>query len=150
MHRLIRTTSDHPDFQNLVQRLDRELWDRYEEAQAQYAVHNNIEKNATVLVAYAGAMPVGCGCFKRYDISTAEIKRMFVDPDHRGKGIAFRIVEDLCAWAKEEGFTKVILETGIKQPEAIRLYQKSGFEVIENYPPYTDMELSVCMERKLR
>jgi putative acetyltransferase len=149
MHRFIRTTSDHPDFQNLVQRLDRELWDRYPEAQAQYAVHNSIERNATVVVAYANALPVGCGCFKQHAASTAEIKRMFVDPDHRGKGIAFRIVEDLCAWAKEVGFTKVILETGIKQPEAIRLYQKAGFEVTEKYPPYKDMELSVCMERKL-
>jgi GNAT superfamily N-acetyltransferase len=150
MLHLIRTTSDNTDFQNLVKRLDKELWERYDQAQAAYAVHNKIERNSTVVVGYWHKAPVGCGCFKALDDSTAEIKRMFVAPEERSKGIASGILKELCIWADQAGFKRVILETGIKQPEAIRLYTKAGFEVIANYPPYIGMEYSVCMEKRLR
>ncbi|MFZ6010045.1 MAG: GNAT family N-acetyltransferase [Bacteroidota bacterium] len=149
MIRLIRTSSDHGDFTNLVRRLDAELWERYEELQAQYARHNKVEKNNTVVLAYADNLPSGCGCFKKYNDDTVEVKRMFVAHDHRGKGIAGLILKELECWAKELGYSKVILETGLKQPEAIGLYKKAGFVVTENYEPYVNMKESVCMQKFL-
>ena len=149
MFKIIRTTSDAPAFNELVQQLDLELWQRYPEVQGAYAPHNKIEKNNTVVVAFSGIEPVGCGCFKEHTEAVAEIKRMFVKREFRGKGIAANILSALCLWAHELGFKKAILETGLKQPEAISLYKKAGFELIPNYPPYTAMEQSVCMEKDL-
>lgn len=60
---------------------------------------------------------------------------MFVKKEFRGKGIAANILPALCSWARELGYKKVVLETGLKQPEAISLYKKAGFELIPNYPP---------------
>jgi GNAT superfamily N-acetyltransferase len=99
-------------------------------------------------VAYHNNEPIGCGCFKTYADGSAEIKRMFVDAGERNRGVASEILKELCKWAAEEGFERVILETGLKQPEAIRLYTKGGFKVIPNYPPYVGMEQSVCMEKR--
>jgi putative acetyltransferase len=149
MHEIVRTTSNNDDFQHLVKLLDLELRHRYEELQAQYDKHNKIEKNETVVLVYSGAIPVGCGCFKQHDNVSAEIKRMYVSPEERRHGIAYNIVNELCSWAKEYGFRKMILETGKKQPEAIRLYEKSGFYRIDNYAPYVGMEQSVCMAKEL-
>ena len=75
---------------------------------------------------------------------------MFVLPEYRGRGIASAVLSELEAWARELGYTRCILETGKKQPEAIRLYQKSGYTIIPNYGPYEQVENSVCMEKALR
>jgi putative acetyltransferase len=147
--KIVRTNSDNADFQHLVKSLDHELWQRYEELQAQYDIHNKIEKNETVVLVYSETIPVACGCFKQYDNVSVEIKRMYVSPEERGLGIAYGIVNELCKWATEQGFRKVILETGKKQPEAIRLYEKFGFYRTDNYAPYQGMEQSVCMAKEL-
>ena len=144
-----RTTSDNYDFSILIANLDAELLDRYPETQSKYAPHNKIENNNTVVVAYSGVNPVGCGCFKKYSEDTVEIKRMYVLPGYRGKQIALHILQELESWAKEHGFTRAILETGIRQPEAIGLYKKAGYSTIENYGPYVEMPLSICMQKLL-
>lgn len=149
MLKIIRTTSDHPDFRSLVILLDQDLLQRYQDVQAEYDKHNKIEQNNTVVVAYWSEMPVGCGCFKPFGGDTVEIKRMFVKSELRGKGIATKILAALCTWAYELQFRKAVLETAARQPEAIHLYKKAGFEVIPNYPPYTTMELSMCMQKHL-
>jgi len=148
--KIIRTTSDNPDFQELVKLLDSELWIRYPEEQSQYEPFNKIEKNQTVVIAYDSEKPAGCGCLKKIDKDTGEIKRMFVRPVHRGKGIGYAIMDDLEKWAKELCYAKVILETGPNQPEAIALYRKSGYHVTENYGPYIGMERSICMRKFLQ
>jgi putative acetyltransferase len=149
MLRLLRVTSDHKDFQDLVRQLDQELWVRYGEAQGQYTSHNFVEQNRTVIVAYWDNRPSGCGCFKAFDSNTAELKRMFVNAQVRGKGIASAIVQELSAWALQSGFSRLILELGNNQPEALCLYKKSGFSVVDNYPPYVGMPLSICMAKTL-
>jgi putative acetyltransferase len=78
-----------------------------------------------------------------------EIKRMYVLPDRRGHGIASTILNELELWTVELNFKKCLLETGIKQPEAIRLYQKNGYLVIRNYGPYENVESSICFMKKL-
>jgi len=86
---------------------------------------------------------------KAYSSDTMEVKRMFVRESHRSKGIASGILHALELWSIELGYKKCILETGKKQPEAIRLYQKNQYRIIPNYGPYENVENSVCFEKKL-
>lgn len=147
MASLVRSETVHPDFKTLVAQLDKELWDRYPDIQAQYAPNNKVENIRTAIIAYHGNKPVGIGCFRPIDEKTTEIKRMFVLPEYRGKGIAASILGALEAWAKELSFTRTVLESGDRQPEALHLYEKSGYKIIENYGPYAGMNTSVCMEK---
>jgi len=133
----------------LIARLDKDLLNRYESAQKNYDEQNKIEQIDTVLIIYDNDRPIGCGCFKRFDNDTAEIKRMFIESDYRGKGISKIVLKELENWAVVLGFSKLVLETGIKQPEAIGLYENFGFTRIENYGKYADLSNSVCFEKIL-
>ena len=149
MMRLKRTDSSNEDFKLLIQDLDNDLLSRYEERQAAYDQYNIIENNPHVLVAYTDDVPVGCGCFKAFDDQSVEIKRMYVKPEYRRRGIAGLILDALEKWAAELHVAAAVLETGNKQTEAIRLYKKSGYIVIENYGPYRNMPESICMRKSL-
>lgn len=149
MLHLIRTTSDHPDFRALVQFLDHDLAVRDGADHAFYAQFNKIDAIRHAVVAYLHDEPVGCGAFKPYVDEQVEIKRMFVQPAHRGQGVAPALLAELEAWAGELGYRSCVLETGQKQPEAIRLYEKSGYHRIPNYGQYVGVENSVCMEKAL-
>jgi putative acetyltransferase len=146
---LSRTDSSHPSFQYLIGLLDRDLQERYGDLQSEYDRYNAINNIDTVVIAYRDEAPVGCGCFKKLDEDTAEIKRMFVKPEERGRGIASRLLVELELWAKESGFVYTMLETGTGQPEAIALYQKLGYTIIPNYAQYSGMEGSVCFSKEL-
>ncbi|MEO6686566.1 MAG: GNAT family N-acetyltransferase, partial [Dyadobacter sp.] len=91
----------------------------------------------------------GCGCFKIFNDKTVEIKRMFIKENQRGKGIASSLLAELEKWAKELGYEEAVLETGKGQPNAIKLYQKYGYKIIENYNQYDDLEISVCLKKSL-
>ena len=147
MTKLVRTNSDNADFRELVALLDADLAIRDGAEHAFYMQFNKIDKIRCVIVAYEDEKAVGCGAFKDYKKETAEIKRMFVREDERGRGIAGLILTELETWARECGFSECVLETGVKQPEAIRLYQKSGYETIPNYGQYLNVENSVCMKK---
>jgi putative acetyltransferase len=149
MNQIIRTQSSNPDFQALVKELDKDLFERYPEIQSQYVGLNKVESINTIVIAYFDSQPVGCGCFKTFDPESVEIKRMFVKKDYRGKGISKLILNELETWAKELGFKKSILETGFGQPEAIGLYEKSGYKKVQNFGPYTNMSNSVCFGKSL-
>jgi GNAT superfamily N-acetyltransferase len=84
-------------------------------------------------VVYAAGQPIGCGGFKRLDARTAEIKRMYVAPEARGRGLGRRILERLEGGARAAGYTSVRLDTGDKQPEALRLYRSAGYREIPDY-----------------
>ena len=92
---------------------------------------------------------MGCGAFREKEHGITEIKRMYVHPDHRKKGIASAVLAALEIWAKEIGYTYTILETGKNQLEAISLYQKLNYTITPNYPPYEKMDNSVCMKKTL-
>lgn len=147
---LRRTTSEDAEFRSLVVQLDADLAVRNGEEQSFFAAFNTLTTIREVVVCHEGGTPVGCGAFKEYGSGVAEIKRMFVLPSHRGRGIAGQVLRELEAWADECGFHTCILETGKKQPEAIRLYEKSGYHRIANYGQYAEVESSVCMEKHLR
>ena len=148
--KLVRTDSENADFRELVRLLDEELAIRDGAEHSFYAQFNKIDKIRHAVVAYEDETAVGCGAFKEYESGIAEIKRMFVRPESRGRGIAGKILSELENWAKELKFSECILETGWKQPEAIRLYQKSGYEIIPNYGQYAGVENSVCMRKTIR
>src|SRR6187402_685018 len=144
-----RTTSENIDFQKLVVLLDEVLRSRDGEDHAFYAQHNTLDKINHIVVCYEGAVAIGCGAFKEFDSDTVEIKRMFVHPDYRGKGIASAVLKELEIWASEFNYTNYVLETGKNNPEAISLYQKNGYEIIPNYGQYENVDTSVCLKKNL-
>lgn len=146
---IIRTDSSNKDFILLVKELDEDLAIRDGEEHAFYDQFNKITNIKNVVVAYENDEPVGCGAFKPFNEEAVEIKRMYVPPALRGKGIASFILNSLEAWAKENGYKKSILETGLKQPEAIALYKKNGYIQILNFGQYAGVENSVCFEKIL-
>lgn len=146
---LKRTSNTDPDFKYLVTLLDEYLLVLNGEEQSNYAPHNKLDYLDTVIVAYYNDQPVGCGCFKKFDNDTVEIKRMFIKDDQRGKGIASRILNELELWAKETGFKFTVLETLKTNSEAVNLYKKRGYSVINNYGPYITLTNSVCMQKSL-
>ena len=150
MIRITRTDSENQDFINLVKDLDAEMAIRDGEDHSFYAQFNKIDTIKYALVAYDNGRPVGCGAIKEYAPGTVEIKRMYTSTDSRGKGIAGRILSELEAWADELGYETCILETGRRLPEAVRLYQKNGYNLIPNYGQYAQIEDSVCFEKRLR
>lgn len=147
MYKLKRTNSDDIDFQKLVEELDKDLAIRDGEEHSFYAQFNKISTIKYVVVLYENEMAIGCGAIKEYEENVMEIKRMFVPLEKRGNGIASIILKELENWTKDLGFNKCILETGIKQPEAISLYKKNDFVLIKNYGQYTEIENSVCFEK---
>jgi putative acetyltransferase len=150
MIKTIRTDSDNRDFIGLVKFLDADLAERDGTDHAFYAQFNKIAKIKHVVVAYENGKPMGCGALKEYDPGTAEIKRMYTPPDRRGKGIASIVLAELEIWAKELSYTKCILETGKRQPEAIGLYKKNGYRSIPNFGQYIGIENSLCFEKEIR
>jgi GNAT superfamily N-acetyltransferase len=101
------------------------------------------------LVGYVDRKPVACGGVCRYDERTAELRRMYVAPDARGRGLSRRMLAALEEEARGLGYTVVRLETGERQPEAIGLYSAAGYGRIPRYGPYVDDERSVCFEKRL-
>ncbi|UOK42911.1 MULTISPECIES: GNAT family N-acetyltransferase [Flavobacterium] len=145
---LLRTTSENQDFKYLTQLFDTYLIDIDGDEKDFFAQYNQIYfENA--IVCYENNIPVGCGALKPYDLQTGEIKRMFVHPDHRNKGVAMAVLQELEVWAKELHFTSCILETSFKLENAIALYKKVGYHQIPNYGQYVGVESSVCMRKDL-
>ena len=150
MLKILRTNSDNHDFIELVKLLDIDLATRDGNDHSFYAQFNKIDKLKFVVVAYENEQPVGCGAIKEYDSTTMEVKRMYVPPEQRGKGIAMTVLSALEQWASELSYIKCLLETGKRQPEAIALYKKNGYVVIPNYGQYTGVENSLCFEKVLQ
>ena len=149
MIRLIRTNSVNKDFIRLIKDLDAYLAVSDGEEHSFYAQFNKVDLIKHVVLASYNEIIIACGAIKQYDPKTMEIKRMFTSSDYRGKGIAGLILIELQNWTKEMGFENCILETGKRQREAIRLYKKSGYEVITNYGQYAGMEDSICFMKKV-
>jgi len=101
------------------------------------------------VVGYIDATPVAMGGLRRIDPTTVEIKRMYVVPDHRGRGLSRTVLAHLEDLARALGAQRVVLETGVKQPEAMRLYETSGYERIEGFGHYCGQELSVSYGKSL-
>ncbi len=149
MQIVIQTSSNNPDFKYLTALFDEYLIDIDGDEKDFFAQYNQIYLE-NVIVCYENKTPVGCGAFKVIDSKTVEIKRMFVHPDFRGKGVANQILNELEIWARELEYSEAILETSIKLENAIALYNKSAYSKIENYGQYIGVESSVCMKKVLK
>ena len=146
---LFRTDSAHPAYRELVALLDADLKIRDGDDHAFFAQYNKSDDIRNVVLFFNDNIALGCGAFKFFAPGTVEIKRMFVRPEHRGQRIASQILTELELWASELKYIECVLETGIKQPEAIALYQKSGYTRIPNYGQYENVATSVCMTKIL-
>ena len=145
-----RNTAKDPHFVALVKELDAELAVRDGKDYPFYSQFNGTDVIPCAVVAYFNGEPVGCGAIKAYDKESMEVKRMYVKPAYRGKGVASAVLHELEQWAREQDVIKCVLETGKRQHEAIRLYNKRGYVVIPNYGPYAGVENSVCFQKTLK
>ena len=102
------------------------------------------------LVGFIGSEPVASGGFRRHEDGVAEIKRMYVVEDHRGIGLARRMLAELESRAADAGYVRTVLVTGLAQPEAISLYRSSGYIAIEPFGVYKDSDLVRCFGKDLQ
>jgi GNAT superfamily N-acetyltransferase len=101
------------------------------------------------LVAYVDDVAVGCGGVRRHARGIGELKRMYVTPAARRTGVARQLLDRLEQHAVALGYSRLRLETGVRQPEAIALYESSGYNPIEPYGHYRNAPLSRCFEKRL-
>lgn len=106
-------------------------------------------------VGYLDGAPAATGAWRRSGVAalgtsvTAEVKRMYVAPAARGRGLARRMLEHLERSVREHGFEAVVLETGLAQPEAIGLYESSGYVPVPSFGYYREAPLSRCFGKRL-
>ncbi|MBX3110515.1 MAG: GNAT family N-acetyltransferase [Fimbriimonadaceae bacterium] len=147
---VLRTDRDDDRLPALVAGLDRMLRELDgEELHGTLSVYNRLEEGAQVVVVEVDGVPVGCGAMRERGDATAEVKRMFVIPSARGRGVGQAILTELETWATELGHQYLLLETSADLADAIRLYLRFGFVRVPNYPPYDTIEHSVCFRKRI-
>ncbi|GGG58242.1 GNAT family N-acetyltransferase [Paenibacillus radicis (ex Gao et al. 2016)] len=138
------------DLRGLIAKLDNYLFALYPTDEVHGVELENAEAERVIFVgAYLGKAAVGCGAYRPFDERSCELKRIFVDPAYRNKGIASRILSFLEQEIKHAGYHSILLETGLVQPESIALYKKFGFVEIERFGPYIHCSSSYCMGKTL-
>jgi GNAT superfamily N-acetyltransferase len=138
--------------QTLIARLNAELTERYpdpEDRHFELADAQVGEGRGVFLVAMLDGEAVGCGALRRLDDVTGELKRMYVAPDARGRGVGRRLLAELERHASGLGLRRLVLETGVRQHEAVGLYESAGFVRIQCFGEYADSPASVCLEKLL-
>jgi GNAT superfamily N-acetyltransferase len=144
-----------PDALALIARLDAEIDERYPESSANFFrldPDDVVPGRGAFVIARVAGTAIACGGIRLVDgmsPSSAEVKRMFVEPAARGRRIAGRVLDVLMARARGLGARRLVLETGPRQPEALALYERAGFTRIEPFGGYVGAPLSVCMARDL-
>jgi len=136
----------------LIEALNAELSSRYPEPGANHFRLDPDEVadgQGVFLIASSAGTPVGCGAVRRIEARTGEIKRMYVSPDARGRGIGRAVLAALEAEARALGIARLVLETGLRQGEALALYESAGFSRIPPFGEYVNSPLSVCMAKDL-
>jgi putative acetyltransferase len=146
---IVRTSSEDPALVPLIAALDAELRTMYGQAQDTYDGMNKLPADCAVVIAKADRLAIACGAYRPINSERAEVKRMFVAPDHRGRGHSRSVLAELERWAKERGFSELVLETGTLQAAAIALYQNAGYARIPNFGAYENMPLSLCFAKNL-
>ena len=147
-----RTNAANKDFIELVRQLDAYLTIKDGDEHGFYDQYNQLDDIKYVILAYQNGQAVGCGAIKAFSErgKKMEVKRMFTMPEYRNQGIASAILAALEKWASDLACAKCILETGLRQTEAVQFYKRNGYQVIPNYGQYVGVENSVCFEKDLR
>lgn len=149
MLRLIRTDSRDADFKTLVSELDDYLKITDGDEHDFYNQFNSIENLENVVIAYWDKCLVGCGALKKFDDKSIEVKRMFTKERFRRKRFAANILGALESLAAELDYEHVILETGLRQKEAVEFYKNLGYRIIPNYGQYSNMANSLCFKKRI-
>lgn len=141
--------ADDPRILGLVRDLDADLAARYPDEPCTGGSH--IHPGIRFLLAEVSGRPVGCCAVQPFPVpdTAAELKRMYVTPQARGRGVAARLLSEAERTAAALGHTEMRLETAVHQPEAIALYIRAGYVLIANYAPYEHKRLSRCYARPL-
>jgi len=146
---ITRESPESPDARRLIGELDAILTPLYPaESRHGYAVEKLVREGVHFFVLRVEGEPAACGGIQFYD-GWGELKRMYVRPALRGRGLGRAILVHLEIHARDAGCRVLRLETGIHQPEAIGLYQSVGFKRIPPFPPYRDDPLSLFFEKRL-
>lgn len=134
----------------LLAELTADLSERYaDDGGGAFLPGDVLTPGSTFMIAWVGEVAVGCGALRQMTDDIGEIKRMYVRPDYRGRGLAGRLLTALEQFAAQRGYRAVWLETGTKQPEAMHLYEKSGYHRIDCFGAHVDDPYSVCYEKLL-
>ena len=149
--RLVEVHYDHKDFIKLCGELDSYLNMAIggEDKREKYKKYNHLDTMDYVVLAYVGDKAIGCAALRRYSDTEIEVKRVFLQDAYRGRNIGGMLLQNLIDKAKELGFARMILETGLFLDASVRLYRRFGFERIPNYGDYQNMEESYCMGREI-
>ncbi|HEU0293520.1 MAG TPA: GNAT family N-acetyltransferase [Anaerolineales bacterium] len=141
---------DTPDAQILIAELEAQLEPYYPKTSRHgYSVEKLIQQGVAFFVTRQDDIPAGCGGIQFFGSEYGEIKRMFVRPQYRGLGLARLMLNHLEAYASEHGIPVLRLETGIHQKDAIRLYEKAGFQSIPPFGGYIEDPLSRFFEKRI-
>jgi putative acetyltransferase len=146
----LTVTTDDPNGEvatRLIHDLCSELSVRYGTPPSPFSPAEAFAPRTALVVARLDGQPIGCGALRRIDEATAEVKRMYVAPHGRRRGIARRILHALEELAEGFNYRAIRLETGLEQPEAIGLYESSGYHRIAAYGHHVGDSLSVCFEK---
>ena len=138
------------DARALVRALDQDMRDRYPPEACHLTSVEDLAEEAVFFMVRDGKQAIACAAMRPLDApGVMEIKRMFVDEHHRGRGIAMALMDRIEREAITRGASCLMLETGEKQPEAISLYKRLGFSLRGPYADYPDHPLSTFMEKRL-
>jgi GNAT superfamily N-acetyltransferase len=136
--RLAPAAWDDADVRRLTAAQQAELRARYEGGQEPGTPPSAADVAVVLVARDAGGEAVGCGALRPLGDGVAEIKRMYVVPAARGRGLSKLLLAGLEAAARDRGWTTLRLETGPRQPEAIALYEGAGYRPIAAFGPYAD------------
>jgi putative acetyltransferase len=142
----------HAEVAPLVRDLTAELFERYDgedDGTGNFRPEDVLVPGAGFFVGRVGGVAVACGAFKPLSPGIAELKRFFVAPAHRGRGYGALLLAELERRAAAAGYHTIRLETGTRQPESIRLYERAGYRQIPNFDPHVHSVWSVCYEKSL-
>lgn len=147
---LRQVSFNHPDSVALRSEQRAEIERRYGNPDSEPGPAPTSDDIAAFVVAYDDkGTAIGCAGLRERDASEAEIKRMFVLPAHRGTGVSTALLGELEQFGRERGYTRLVLETGTEQPDAVRFYEREGFTRIPNFGYYVGSAHSLCYEKVL-
>ena len=126
-----------------------EIRDRYQVDDPEPGIHPSAADMTSFFVAYVDGEAAACGGLRAIDAEHGEIKRMYVTPGRRGSGLAPAILGALEDDGRSRGWTRIVLETGTGQPEAVRFYEREGYTAIPPFGHYIGEPTSLCFEKVL-
>ena len=142
-------SADSSDFRGLAAALDAYYFTLVGDIQHQYAEPNRPENMSALTVVYVESEPVACGAWKAIDQDTAELKRIYVKPDHRRKGIASALIRALEAHIVSTGRRKMILETAVDTASSHNLYYSLGYQLRDYYGSPAGAENCLCFHKEI-